>query len=527
MAGLATVLGSGAMTNSIDDATKAETILLLGSNATETHPVIGAKIKQAVRKGSRLIVADPRRTELARLAHVHLRLKPGSDVALLNGLLHVIIRDKLVDDAYIEGHTRGFAALAKLVANYPPEKVEELSGVPASLVEKAAQLYGRSQAAAIFYTMGITQHVNGTDNVLAVANLALATGNLGRPGTGINPLRGQNNVQGACDMGALPNVLPGYVPVEKAESAALGGLKQKGKTVGEMLDGGVRAMYIVGENPVLSDPDGNHVLRALNDLDFLLVQDIFLTATAELADVVLPAASFAEKEGTFTNTERRVQKVNRAIAPLGEARPDWAIVTALAEKMGHSWQYSNPEQVFSEIARAVPAYAGINYRRLEQGGIQWPCPAADHPGTPILHSGGPARGKGIFSLVDFRGPSEQPDEDYPLVLTTGRILYHYHTGTMTRNARGLFEHRQRELTEINPADARELDLDTGDRVRISSRRGAVETTVLVTDRVPAGVVFMTFHFRESAANLLTTAQADPVAGTPELKVAAVKIAKIS
>lgn len=532
MAGLATVLGSGAMTNSVDDATGTEAFLLLGSNTTETHPVIGAKIKQAVRKGSRLIVADPRKTELARLADVHLQLNPGTDVALLNGLLHVIIREQLTDAEYIARHTQGFSQLAEHVSQYSPQRVEELTGVPAAAVEKAALIYGRAAAAAIFYTMGITQHQNGTDNVRAIANLALATGNLGKPGTGINPLRGQNNVQGACDMGALPNVLPGYVPVGEA-NAKFGPLwnrelaEGKGKTVGQMIGGGVKAMYIVGENPVLSDPDSNHVAQALQDLKFLVVQDIFLTETAALADVVLPAASFAEKEGTFTNTERRVQKVNRAIAPLSQARPDWEIVSALANKMGHNWQYNNPEQIFAEIAQAVPAYAGINYRRLEQGGIQWPCPEATHPGTPILHAGGPARGKGVFSVVEYRGPGEQADATYPYLLTTGRILYHYHTGSMTRNARGLGRHRQQELAEINPAAASKLGVKTGDRVKISSRRGTVETAVQVTDRVPEQVVFMTFHFRESAANVLTGSVADPVTDTPELKVAAVKIEKIS
>ena len=531
MAGLATVLGSGAMTNSIDDATKASTILLMGSNATETHPVIGAKIKQAIRKGSKLVVADPRKTELARLADIHLQLKPGTDAALLNGLLHIIIDKHLVDKEYISQHTEGYEQLAEHVKSYTPERVSAITGVPVHLMRQAALTYGRAAAAAVLYTMGITQHSNGTDNVLAIANLALATGNLGRPGTGINPLRGQNNVQGSCDMGALPNVLPGYVPVEQANQR-FGQIwqaqlpEQKGMTVGQMIDGGVRALYVMGENPMLSDPDGSHVAQCLDNLDFLVVQDIFLTETAERADVVLPAASFAEKEGSFTNTERRVQKVNQAIAPVGQSRPDWQIICDIAQRLGHNWHYSFPGEIFAEINQAVPAYGGFDYNSLESDGRHWPCPETDHPGTPILHAQGPARGRGVFTAVDYKGPGEAADEQYPYTLTTGRILFHYHTGTMTRNARGLGKHRKEEQAEINPADAAALGIASGDRVKITSRRGSVETAVIVTDRVPEKVVFMTFHFRESAANILTGNFVDPVSLTPELKVAAVAIEKV-
>ncbi len=519
------------MTNSIDDATTADTILLMGSNTTETHPVIGAKIKQAIRRGSKLVVADPRKTELARMADVHLQLKPGTDAALLNGLLHILIENGLVDKEYINKHTEGYEELAAHVGAYAPERVSAITGVPVSLIRQAALLYGQVQNASVLYTMGITQHSNGTDNVLAIANLALATGNLGRPGTGINPLRGQNNVQGACDMGALPNVLPGYVAVEEANER-FGQLwqaqlpEEKGLTVGQMIDGGVKALYVMGENPMLSDPDGSHVAQCLDNLDFLVVQDIFLTETAARAHVVLPAASFAEKEGTFTNTDRRVQKVNKAIAPVGQSRPDWEIICDIAARLGHKWQYNAPGEIFAEINKAVPAYGGFEYQSLESDGRHWPCPQTDHPGTPILHAGGPVRGKGIFTPVDYRGPGEKTDEQYPYTLTTGRILFHYHTGTMTRNARGLGKHRKQEMAEINPADAAALGIASGDRVKITSRRGSVETAVAVTDRVPEKVVFMTFHFRESAANILTGNFVDPVSLTPELKVAAVSIEKL-
>lgn len=532
MAGLATVLGSGAMTNSIEDSVQAKAFLILGSNTTEAHPVLGAKIKRALRAGSKLVVADPRRTELARLADVHLQLKPGTDVALLNSLLHVLIAEDLVDYDYIQAHTENFEAVKAAVAPDTPEFAAELTGVKAEDIRRAARIYGEAETAAIFYTMGITQHRTGTDNVKAIANLALATGNLGRPGTGINPLRGQNNVQGACDMGALPNLLPGYQAVTGSVSRAkfqeLWGAElpaQPGLTVGEMFRSQLKAMFIMGENPVLSDPDSRHVVEFLQGLDFLVVQDIFLTETAQHAHVVLPGASFAEKEGTFVNTERRVQKVNQAIPPLGDSRPDWQILTDLAKAFGHSWDYISPEDIFAEITQAVPAFAGLSYSRLEQGGIQWPCPEPGHPGTPILHAQGPLRGKGTFSVLTYQGPDETPDEQYPLILTTGRILYHYHTGTMTRNSQGLRQHRDRELLEINAQDAKKYDLADGDMVKICSRRGAIEAEVQISPRVPAGVLFMTFHFRESAANVLTNPQLDPTSKTPELKVAAVRLEK--
>lgn len=531
MAGLATVLGSGAMTNSIDDVVTAEAFLIMGSNTTEAHPVIGAKIKKALRNGSKLVVVDPRKTELARMADVHLQLKPGTDVAVLNALLNVIIQEDLVDHKYIAEHTENFEALKDAVADYTPEYVGGIAGVRAEDIRSAALIYGKAGAGAILYTMGITQHRNGTDNVRCIANLAMATGNLGRSGTGINPLRGQNNVQGACDMGALPNVYPGYQPVATASAKFEDLWKTKlshkpGLTVGEMMGGSLKALYVIGENPVLSDPDSTHVVKALKDLDFVVVQDIFLTETAELADVVLPAASFAEKEGTFVNTERRVQRVRRAVNPVGNSKADWQIMVELAARMGQKWDYSSVSDVFDEITTVTPSFAGLSHERLEAGGIQWPCPDAEHPGTPILHTKGPVRGKGIFSVVAHRGAGEQPDSEYPLTLTTGRILFHYHTGTMTRNSQGLKTHRYEELLEISSEDAQDLGLEKGEVVRVISRRGEVKVRIQVTDRVPKGVVFMTFHFKESAANILTSSELDPTSKTPELKVATVRIEKI-
>jgi len=531
VAGLATVLGSGAMTNSIDDAVTADAFLIAGSNTTEAHPVIGAKIKRALGRGAKMVVIDPRRTELARMADVHLQIKPGSDVAVLNCLLHVIIDQGLLDTDYIRQHTENFAATKAMVAEYTPDYVANLAGVEKKDLVEAARIYGCANSAAVFYTMGITQHRNGTDNVRCIANLALATGNLGRPGTGINPLRGQNNVQGACDMGALPDVYPGYQPVGTAAAkfAQLWGTElpdNRGLTVGEMLAGSLKAMYIIGENPVLSDPDSNHVVEALKKLDFLVVQDLFLTETAQLADIVLPAVSFAEKEGTFVNTERRVQKVNKAIQAVGQSRADWRVLTQLANLMGHKWDYSCPQDVFAEITQVAPAFAGLSYARVEQEGIPWPCPKPDHPGTPILHQNGPARGKGIFSAIAHKGAQETPDSEYPLLLTTGRNLFHYHTGTMSRNASGLAAQRDTELMEISFADAQALDLVSGSKVKVISRRGEITVPVEVTPRVPQGVVFMTFHFRESAANILTNPVLDPESLTPELKVAAVRIEKL-
>lgn len=527
------------MTNPISDVAGADFILAIGTNTTESHPIIGLQVKKAVRNGAILVVVDPRSTEVARLAHYHLRLKSGTDIALLNGLAHVIISEGLWNKEFVDSRTEGFEALKATVSRYTPEEVSALTGIDPATIREVARGYASAQKATILYTMGLTQHVCGTHNVFAVANLAMLCGHIGKPGSGVNPLRGQNNVQGACDMGALPNVLTGYQSVTvdevRAKFAAAWGVDEipakPGLTVGEMIEaagqGKIRAMYIMGENPVLSDPDADHVIHALDKLDFLVVQDIFLTETARLADVVLPAASFAEKDGTFTNTERRVQRVRKAIEPVGNAKPDWQIICAVARAMGYPMDYESPAQIMEEIARLTPSYGGISYQRLESRSLVWPCPAPDHPGTPILHVGKFARGLGKFHPVDYIPPDEEPDEEYPLILNTGRRHFHYHTGTMTLRTGALEEYYGQEYLEVNPADAKALGIADGERVRVVSRRGRVEVTARVVDTVPPGVVFTSFHFPEVAINRLTNSARDPVAKIPELKVCAVRVERIA
>lgn len=526
------------MSNSIAEISKANFILATGTNTTETHPVMAIQIKKAKRRGATLVVADPRRTGIAELADVHLQLKSGSDIALLNAMANVIISENLHNQEFIESRTEEFAALEETVAKYTPENVEEITGIPAETIKEVARRYAKAKNSTILYTMGLTQHVCGTHTVFAVANLAMLCGHIGKPNSGVNPLRGQNNVQGACDMGALPVVLTGYQPVAsdeaRAKFAKAWGVDelpaQPGITMGEMFDGAgstVRGMYIMGENNALSDPDVNHVVQALDKLDFLVVQDIFLTETAQLADVVLPAASFAEKDGTFINSERRVQRVRKAIDPVGESKPDWEIYCALATAMGYPMGYESASQVFDEIASLTPAYGGISYRRLEEGGIQWPCPTADHPGTTYLHKDTFVRGKGKFNPVEHIPPAEQPDSEYPFVLNTGRRYYHYHTGSMTRRTGALELHYNTEHLEINPVDAHKMDIADDDMVLVKSRRGQVQVKARITDVVTPGQVFTSFHFPEVAVNKLTNTAKDPICQIPELKVCSVKLEKIS
>ncbi len=535
VAGLARAFGSGAMTNSIDDLAQADVIFVIGSNTTECHPVIGAVIKRAVRSGrTRLIVADPRTIELTEMAEVHLRQRPGTDVALINALAHVVLEEGLADEEFIRERTEGFEGFRRAVAANTPDFAQRITGVPAEAIAEAARLYASAQAASIIYSMGITQHTTGTDNVLALANLAMLTGNVGKPGAGVNPLRGQNNVQGACDMGALPDVYPGYQRV--ADEAARAKFEQTwgvslptspGLTVVEMIEaaaeGKLKALYIMGENPMLSDPDVNHVEEGLRNLEFLAVQDIFLTETAHLADVVLPAAAFAEKEGTFTNTERRVQRVRQALDPPGEARPDWSILCDLAARMGYEMSYTGPAAIQDEIASVTSIYGGITYDRLGVESLQWPCLDRDHPGTSILHRGKFTRGLGKFHPVEFIPAKELPDEEYPFLLSTGRILEHFHTGTMSRQSEVLDKLVSVGAIEINPIDAERLGIEDDEHVTVSSRRGQIEIAARVTDRVAPGVVFLAFHFKEAPANRLTIAALDPVAKIPEFKVCAVKI----
>ena len=545
------------MTNSMGEIEGTDLILVTGSNTAETHPIIGSMLKRAVeRRGAKLIIVDPRKVEMVRYAHAWLRPLPGTDVAWINGLMHVIIEEELWDRDYVSERTESFDQLRAAVAAYTPEYVARLTGINTEDLRRAARLYAGAPRAMILYAMGITQHTSGTDNVKSLANLAMLCGNVGIEGGGVNPLRGQNNVQGACDLGALPNVMTGYQPVTDPAvltkfQHAWGTGARLSDTVGlgvtqifpAMLEGKVKALYIMGENPVLSDPNSEHIRECLQALEFLVVQDIFMSETAQLADVVLPAASFAEKEGTFTNTERRVQRVRKAIDPPGEARPDWQIITALANKLSerlsrllgfaspmsssqHRWEYGQPCEIFDELSALTPIYRGINYERLERCGLQWPVPDQDHPGTPYLHKGRFTRGLGRFHAVAFAPPVELPDDEYPFYLSTGRIRYHYHTGTMTRRSRSLNHMAPAERIQMNPQDARRLGIVDDDWVRVVSRRGEVCASVSLTDRSAPGMVFGTFHFAEAPINALTNDALDPVSQIPEYKVAAVRVERI-
>lgn len=537
MAGLAAIFGSGAMTNSIAEIRDMDVLLLIGTNTKESHPVIANQMVKAKRRGARIIVADPRRVPMTRFADIHLRLKPGTDVALLNGIAHVILREQLHDAGFIRDHTSGFEPWQSSIAAYTPEAVEKITGVPAEAIIAAARMYGSSRKAGIFYTMGITQHSTGTDNVRAIANLALLTGNIGRANTGVNPLRGQNNVQGASDAAALPDVLPGYhkivipenlVKFEKTWGVSLP--SRPGMTSTEMIpaarEGRLKALFVMGENPVVTEPDMTHTIEALQRLDFLVVQDIFLTETAQLADVVLPAACFAEKDGTFTNTERKVQRVRKAVSPPGNARDDLSILLQLSARLGYPMQTTSPADILAEFGSLWPALAGISHERLERGGIQWPCPSAEHPGTPHLYAQGFGTGMAPFSPVEFAAPAEVVDDEYTFVLTTGRNLMQYHTGSMTRRVGQIEQKSGSPYVELSPADAKRLAIAQGETVEVASRRGSITLPARITPLVDPGIVFVPMHYREAAANLLTNAALDRTARIPEFKVCAVKIRKI-
>ncbi|PIY31564.1 MAG: formate dehydrogenase subunit alpha [Candidatus Infernicultor aquiphilus] len=535
--GLGKTFGSGAMTNSIGELEDADCIFVIGSNTTEQHPLIARYIMRARAKGAKLIVADPRLIPLTQFADYHLRQRPGTDVALLNGFMNVILKEGWEDKKFINERTEGFAELKEVVKKYTPEYVEKITGIPKELIMEAARIYAQAKSASLVYSMGITQHTTGVDNVVSCSNLALLTGNVGRPSTGVNPLRGQSNVQGACDVGALPNVYSGYQSVadenthakfEKAWDTELP--SQPGLTVVEMMNeaakGNLKAIYIMGENPMLSDPDIHQVKKALENLEFLVVQDIFLTETAQLADLVLPGTSYAERDGTFTATDRRVQRIRKAIEPRGESKPDWQIICALARKMGSKgFEYSSPAEIMDEIASVTPIDGGIGYERIEDIGLQWPCPSKEHPGTPYLHQGKFSRGKGKFFGIEFKEAAELPDADYPFILTTGRTIFHYHTGTMTRRTEALNREVPTGYVEINFKDAEKLNIFEGEIVSVKSRRGKIEVKVQVTRKVPEGVIFIPFHFAESPANALTNSAFDPVAKIPEYKVCAVQVEK--
>ncbi len=526
------------MTNPIEDIEKAKVILITGSNTTENHPVIGSYVKRAVKfKGAKLIVVDPRKIPITRYADLWLRQNLGTDVVWINGMMHVIIKEKLYDEAYVNSRTIGLEELKQSVEKYTPEHVEKITGIPPNDLIEAARLYAGAPAASVLYAMGITQHISGTDNVKSLANLVMLCGNVGIPGGGVNPLRGQNNVQGACDMGALPNVFTGYQAVANADinqrmanAWGVKGLPPKpGLTVTQMMEkahsGEIKALYIVGENPMVSDPDLNHAQKSLEKLDFLVVQDIFMTETAQLADVVLPSASFAEKEGTFTNTERKVQRVRRALAPPGAAKTDSDIIGELSGRMGYPMAYADSRAVMEEIASVTPSYCGINYQRLEKGGIHWPCTGTDHPGTPCLHMDKFTCGLGVFHAIDYIPPAELPDSEYPLYLTTGRLLYQYHTGTMTMKSPGLNAIAPECFVEISAADARNYKIEDGRMLKVVSRRGEILAKARISEMACDGTIFIPFHYASAAANRLTHAALDPLAGIPEYKVCAVKIEK--
>ena len=528
------------MTNSYDDLADAEVILVVGSNTTEAHPIIALQLKKAARNGTRIIVVDPRRIKLVDHAQAWLRIRPGTNVALFNAMMRVILDEGLANDTFIAERTEGFDELAAHLEGFDIAAAAETCGVAGEDIRSAAIAYASAKAASIVYCMGVTQHTSGTDQVRTLANLAMLTGQIGRPGTGVNPLRGQNNVQGACDLACLPNCLPGYQSVSdkgtldrfcdmwetETELAP-----EPGLTIVEMMDaaaaGDLKAMYIMGENPVLSDPDQAHIREALDSLDFLVVQDIFETETTAYADVVLPAASFLEKEGTFTNSERRIQRVRKVVDSPGDARTDLDILTALSALLELGWDYEGPAEVMIEMSAVTPQYDGISYRRLErEGGIQWPCPSDDHPGTPILHVDGFTRGKGAFAAIGYTPPAEEPDDSMPFVLTTGRHLWNFHTNTMTGHSEGLGELNPTGYAEISAEDAKRLGVCDGEMLEIESRRGTVEAAARITAGVRPGVIFMPFHFADAPANALTSGKKlDPQAKIPGLKTTPVGVRK--
>jgi formate dehydrogenase alpha subunit len=539
VAGLAAAFGSGAMTNSIAEIEDAGCIFVIGSNTTACHPLIARRIIRAKEKGAKLIVADPRKIHLTRFADISVTHRLGTDVALLNGMMNVIIENDRQAKAYIQERTEGYEDLKRVVEAYTPEKVQDITGVPAQDIRHMADLYATNSPGSLLYAMGITQHTTGVDNVKSCCNLAMLCGYVGVPSGGVNPLRGQNNVQGACDMGGLPNVLPGYQPVSDPEvnktfSQAWGRKipDKVGLTITDMvpamLEGKLKALYVIGENPKLSDPDWNHFHHALKNLDLLIVQDLFLSETAQVAQVVFPAASSAEKEGTFTNSERRCLRIHKAIEPMGEALPDWEIICRLSTALGYEMNYESPEEIFTEMAELTPKlYGGMSHERLGLSGLMWPCPDKDHPGTPYLHKDQFSRGQGKFHAIHYQAPAESPDEAYPFCLTTGRMFAHFHTGTMTRISPHLDVEQTNGYVDIHPEDARAMEVQDGDTLLLTSRRGEMEAPAKITSSVARGMVFLPIHFGENPTNILTNSDAvDPVAKIPEFKVSSVKIKKL-
>ena len=534
-------MGRGATTNSIPEIENARFLLVIGSNTTEAHPVLALRMKKAVRNGATLVVADPRKIWLTKLAKRHLQLRPGSDVWLVNALMHVILREGLQDDEYIAEHTEDFDAVREVVARYTPEEAEKVTGVPAEDIVATAREYATERHAAIFYTLGITEHACAVDNIWSLSNLVLMTGHLGYESTGLNALRGQNNVQGLNDAGANPAYLPGYQPVDDPEiwrkfSEAWGvevpttpGYRLD-QMISGMQDGRIKAFYLIGENPVHTEPNAKHVEEGIAGLEFLVAQDIFLNETTrEHADVVLPASSFAEKDGTFTNTERRVNRVRKAVPCPGNAREDLRIVVDMARALGADWpEYATAEDAWNEFADLSPLWSGIRYDRIEEVGLQWPCTDREHPGSPYLHAPHPARpsGKGKFYPVEYQPPIEQPDSEYPFVLSTGRTLYHYNSATMTMREEGVTQKQEDPFVEMHPEDAQALGVEEGEWVRLVSRRGELEARARIGERVYPGLVWMALHFAQAKVNWLTHDVGDPLIGTPEYKTSAVRVERV-
>ncbi|MDU4851195.1 MAG: formate dehydrogenase subunit alpha [Enterococcus faecalis] len=537
--GLAQTLGSGAMTNPIADITEdVDMILLVGSNPEEAHPVIGAQIRQAIQRGTQVVVVDPRKINLVKDSALHLQVQAGTNVAFANGMMHVILKEGLADRHFIEERTEGFSDLEKMVADYTPEKVAEICHIHPEDLIQAARMYAKAEKAPIIYCLGVTEHSTGTEGVMSMSNLAMLVGKVGKPGCGVNPLRGQNNVQGACDMSCMPYDFPGYQKVnnpevidkfEKAWHVPLN--RNTGLTSTKVLPaataGNVKGLYIFGEDPIVTDPDTGHVRQALESLDFLVVQELFMTETAAYADVVLPGISYAEKDGTFTNTERRVQRVRKAVEPRGQAREDYEIFCEVMTRMGYPCAYESAKEIMKEISAVTPSFGGINYERLEKESLQWPCRSLTDPGTPIMHVGSFARGKGLFKAIPYKQAQELPDEEYPYLMSTGRMLYHYNTRAMTGRTEGINQIANHSYIEINAVDAQALGIQEGDKVEVHSRRGKIETYAAVGNRVFPQEVFMTFHFPDGNVNEITNAVFDDIATIPEYKVCAVAIKPVN
>lgn len=531
------------MTNSIGEIRDADFLFVIGSNTSEAHPIIAMEMKRAVKRGATLVVIDPRSIWMSSIAEKHLKMVPGTDVWLLNAMAHVIVTEGLVDKDFIATHTEGFAAVQEAVAKYTPEEAEKVTGVPADDIRWVARRYATTDRAGIFYTLGITEHSHGTDNVYALANLVLMTGHLGKPSSGMNPLRGQNNVQGANDAGATPVFYPGYQKVDDPEAQAKyeasWGVKlspEPGMNLNVMMKAvgaSIKGMYVMGEDILLSEPNVSALEERMNRLEFLVIQEPFLNETARFADVVLPSAVYVEKEGVFTNSERRAQRVRKAVSPPGEARSDWRILVDIANACGGDWHYDGAADIYAELCKDAPKFAGMSHARLDsevhrgKTGLQWPCPDVDHPGTVYLHEGGVLRGKGLFQSVEYRPSEELPDEEYGLLLSTGRTLYHYNAATQTRREEGLVAKQGQPFVEIHPRDAGRRGIAHGDTVEMSTRRGKITLRALISRQVRKGCVWMPLHFAEARANLLTNDAGDTVTGTAEYKVCAAEIKRVS